>query len=80
MKYNTEFINGDIIASINAGNCTGKELLKRFDNYENTLLQWIVFRKIDELVGKGMLKEDKNGTLRCTRKGKKYIVERGYLA
>lgn len=80
MKYNTETINGDIIASINARSCTEEELLKRFDNYENAELQCVVFRKIVELVDKGMLKEDKNGTLCCTRKGKKYIGERGYFA
>lgn len=80
MTYRPPSFTGDIIASINAGKCTTEELIKRFDNHTNSVLQQRVYGKVTELVSKGQLQEDRNGVLRCTAAGLEYIAARGYLA
>lgn len=80
MTYDPKYFTGDIIASINAGKCTTEELIERFDNHTNGILQQLVYGKITELVNKGLLAEDRKGVLRCTAAGRDYIATHGYLA
>jgi len=80
MTYDPHYFTGDIIASINAGICTEEELLGRFDNPDNSILQRLVFGKVNELVGAGLLRRNRRGVLSCTMAGRRYIAERGYLS
>lgn len=80
MTFNTKYFTGDIIASINAGNCTVEELIKRFDNHTNVILQQLVYKKVTELINKGMIAESRKGVLKCTKPGRDYIATLGYLS
>ena len=79
MIYDPKYITGDIVASVNGCCCTADELIMRFDNHENGLMQSAILGTVVKLVKRGLLSESKKGVLRCTAAGRKYIKEHGYF-
>ena len=79
MTFDTKYINGDIVASVNGKSCTAEELVSRFDNHEDGLMKSVIIGTVNTLVRRGMLRESKRGILSCTAAGRKYIREHGYF-
>ena len=79
MIYDPKYVTGDIIASINGSCCTADELITRFDNHDNGILQSVILETVNRNVKRGLLSESKKGVLRCTAAGRKYIKEHGYF-
>lgn len=79
MIYDPKYVTGDIIASIESSCCTADELITRFNNHENGILQSVIFDTVVRLVKRGLLSESKKGMLRCTAAGRNYIKEHGYF-
>lgn len=78
MVFDPKFVVSDIIASVDAVPCDYDELLRRFDNNTNYLLQLSLQKELDHLVKAGFIRKTKKGIIKSTASGRKYIRARGY--
>lgn len=79
MIYDPKTIKGDVIASLNGYPANVKELLLRFDNYNNGMLHSALLGTLKILERRGLISRHKDGNMVATAAGIRYIKQHGYM-
>lgn len=78
MIYDPKTVFGDVIASLYGMETDENGLLLRFDNH-NGILHRCLLNTLNALEQRGLIRRCKDGTMRPTKLGIKFIKKHGYF-